>query len=61
MLSDSVGPNNVSGAWSRRLERRMDGNRTHGERGDVSNDGGRHSGSTTPDWITEEKPSSDSQ
>lgn len=31
---------------------------THGERGDVSDDGGGHCFGTTPDGITEEKPGS---
>lgn len=34
----------------------MEGEWTHGERCDVSDDGGGHGGSTTPDRITEEKP-----
>lgn len=58
MLSDSIGSNTVSGTWPWRLERLEDRGTgaTHGERGNVSDDGGGHGGGTTPDRITEEKP-----
>lgn len=40
----------------KQLQRRTEGKWTHGERCDVSDNGGGHGGGTTPDRITEEKP-----